>query len=98
MLEQGIAVPSFSPLVFPMVLIKKKHGSTRFCIDCRKLNDVTTMDAIHLLQMDYFLVALLDAHWFSTLNLQTGFWQVPVNPNHQQKMAFSTSGSQLYKL
>lgn len=47
--------------------------------------------------MDDSLNALLDAKWFSTLNLQSGYWQVSVHPRHQVKTAFSTSGRHLYE-
>ena len=73
MLEQGIVRPSSSPWASPVVIVKRKDGTLRFCIDFRKLNDVTIKDAHPLPRIDYTLEALKGAKYFSTLDLKSGY-------------------------
>lgn len=94
MLQQGIARPFSSPWSSLVVLVQKKDGTTCFCIDYHCLNDARIKDATTLLWMDDSLDALLGGRWYSTLDLQSGYWQVPVHPSYQAKTAFSTSGGQ----
>ena len=68
----------------------------RFCIDFRKLNDVTVKDAHPLPRIDDTLKALKGAKIFSTLDLKSGYWQVPINEERKSKTAFRTSAGQLY--
>ena len=65
MLGKGISEPSNSPLAAPIVLVTKRDGTTRFCVDYRKLNDVTVKDAYPLPRVDEYLDALAGAKWFS---------------------------------
>ena len=71
-LEQEIVRPSCSPWASPVVMEKKKDGTLRFCIDFRKLNDVTVKDAHPLPRIDDTLEALKGAKIFSTLDLKFG--------------------------
>ena len=90
MLERGVVEPSTSPWASPIVLVRKKDGSTRFCIDYHKLNDVTRKDAYPLPRIDATLDTLHGSQWFSTLDLLSGYWQVEVDEADRQKTAFCT--------
>ena len=90
MLHQGVIRESNSPWSSPVVMVKKKDGSWRFCIDFRKLNERTEKDAYPLPRIDETLEALAGSRFFSTLDLASGYWQVEVEENDRGKTAFST--------
>ena len=90
MIKNGVVTPSTSPWSSPIVLVKKKDGTTRFCVDYRKLNDVTRKDAYPLPRIDATLDALGGAGYFSTMDLASGYWQVEVDPSDREKTAFAT--------
>ena len=73
-----------------MVLVRKKSGELRFCIDFRKLNEVTKKDAYPLPRIDGCLDALEGSRYFSTLDLASGYWQVAMDPEDAEKTAFVT--------
>ena len=70
--------------------MRKKDGTTRFCVDYRKVNDVTIKDAYPLPRVDDTLDTLAGSVWFSTLDLKSGYWQVKVAPEDREKTAFCT--------
>ena len=90
LLKHGIIEESSSPWASPIVLVQKKDGSFRFCVDYRKLNSVTKKDSYPLPRIDNSLETLADSKWFSTLDLRSGYWQVGVDPHDKEKTAFST--------
>ena len=96
MLDQDIIESSKSPWSSPVVLVRKKDGSFRFCVDYRRLNAVTCKDAHPLPRVDDCLDALSGAKVFSTLDCASGYWQVELRPEDREKTAFST-GENLYQ-
>ena len=90
MLTEGIVVPSESPWSSPVVMVTKKDGTCRFCIDYRRLNGVTRKNAYPLPRIDESLDSLGGNQWFCTLDLQSGYWQIGMHPDHRAKTAFTT--------
>ncbi|GBN26385.1 Retrovirus-related Pol polyprotein from transposon 297 [Araneus ventricosus] len=90
MVDNGIIEESSGPWASPIVLVKKKDGSTRFCVDYRKLNKITIKDSYPLPRIDDTLDALNGNQWFSTLDLKSGYWQVEIQPEDKEKTAFTT--------
>ena len=89
-MEKDVIQPSVSPWASSIVLVQKKGGSTRFCVDYRKVNAVTRKDAYPLPRIDDALDTLAGSKPFSTLDLISGYWQVEMNSDDQEKTAFCT--------
>ena len=97
MLSSGIIHPSNSPWASPVIMVKKKDDSLRFCVDFRQHNAATVKDAHPIPCIDDLLDALHGARWFSTLNLKSGYWQIPIQEQNKEKTAFRTSSDQLFE-
>ncbi len=89
-LKAGVIRESSSPWASPMVYVLKKDGTIRPCVDYRKLNDVTLKDAYPLPRINDCLDSLGNANFLSTLDLQSGYWQVRVREEDKPKTAFVT--------
>ncbi len=80
MKRSGIIEPSFSSWSSPVTLVPKKDGTTRFCVDYRKLHEVTRKDSYPLPRIDDIFDVFYGAKWFYTLDLKSGYWRVEVSP------------------
>ena len=90
LLENEIIEHSTSPWSSPVVLVKKKDGTTRFCVDYRRLNQITTKDAFPLPRIDDIYDQLTRATYFSKFDFKSGYFQVPLDKADRPKTAFST--------
>ena len=90
MQKQGIIQKSTSPWASPIVLVRKKNGKVRPCIDYRRLNAVTTPDAFPLPRVQDCLDAVRGSVYFSTFHITSGYHQVPVKKTDIPKTAFIT--------
>ena len=97
MAEKGLIEPSHSAWSAPAVLVPKRDGTTWFCIDYRRLNQLTIPDSHPLPRIDDTLDALGGSCWFSTLDLKSGFHQVSIAEEDRPKTAFSIPGSGLWQ-
>ena len=97
MLDAGVIWPSNSPWCNAVVLVRKKDGSLRFCIDCRKLNALTVKDSHPLPCICETLEGLAGAAHYSTFDMNSGFWQVPMDEESKQYTAFTLGSMGLYE-
>ena len=97
MLDAGVIWPSNSPWCNAVVLVRKKDGSLRFCIDFRKLNFLTVKDSHLLPCICETLESLTGAAHYSTFNMNSGFWQVPMDEEFKQYTAFTLGSMGLYE-
>ncbi|XP_040262454.1 uncharacterized protein LOC120978250, partial [Bufo bufo] len=90
MLRLGVIEPSESPWASPVVLVPKKDGTTRFCVDYRRLNDKTVTDAYPMPRMDELLDRISAGKYLTTIDLCKGYWQIPLAEDAIPKSAFIT--------
>ena len=90
MLNSGVIRESSSPWSSPLVLVRKKDGTTRICVDYRRLNSQTIPDAYALPRIEEGLDLLRGAKWFSTIDLKSGYWQLAMAEEDIPKTAFAT--------
>jgi hypothetical protein len=88
MLTHRIISKSNSPLASPVVIVKKKDGSNRFCVDYRKLNNITIKDNYPIPLIEETLDTLKGAKFFTSLDLASGYWQIGLGNLAKQKTAF----------
>jgi len=89
-LDLGLLRPSTSPWASPVLMIRKPDGGIRFCIDYRRLNDVTIKDCYPMPLIDDILDVLGNAKMFSTMDIASGYWNVPMDPDSVEKTAFTS--------
>ncbi|CAF1461519.1 unnamed protein product [Didymodactylos carnosus] len=90
LLKDGIIRPPNSPWSSPVVIVKKKDGSPRFCVDYRKINLITQKDVYPLPRMDDIMEQMAGSKWYSKLDMKSGYFQVPISESDKKKTAFST--------
>ncbi|KAH7699215.1 gagpol and env protein precursor, partial [Aphelenchoides avenae] len=96
MLEQyrqmGVIKPSRSDWSSPVVLVRKKDGSIRMCVDYRRLNKVIKLSQYPMPNINVMLQSLVGKKFFTTCDLHSGYWQIPLSPKAKELTAFSTLG------
>ena len=89
MLDSEVIRRSKSPWSFPVVIVDKKDGSKRFCVDFRRLNKITKKNSYPLPLIDDILALLGKAKLFTSLDLKSGYWQVAMEEKDKEKTAFA---------
>ena len=90
LLSLGIIQRSTSSYASPVVMVRKKDGTVRFCIDFRKLNRVVIFDPEPMPNPEHLFVELAHDHYFTKIDLTKGYYQIPMSLNARDKTAFVT--------
>lgn len=90
MVRMGIAEPSDSAYASPVVIVRKKDGSVRFCVDYRKLNAVTIFDPEPIPNIEDLMSTICEGRYFTKIDLTKGYWQIPMAERDKHKTAFVT--------
>jgi len=96
LLRNDCIEPSRSPHSAPIVLVGKKSGDMRLCVDFRQLNAHSEPDAYPLPRITHILERLPHAKYISTLDLKSGYWQIPVAKASRECTDFTVPGRGLY--
>jgi DNA-binding NtrC family response regulator len=95
--DRGLIERSSSPWSSQVVMVQKKDGSWRMCVDYRKLNEKTVKDVYPLTRIDENLDTLEGAEWYTSLDLDMAYHQVPMMDEDKEKTAFATPRGGLYQ-
>jgi hypothetical protein len=90
----GVIEPASSPYNAPVVLVRKREGEVRFCVDYRQLNDITVFDAEPLPDTEHLFSTLGEARYFTKIDLSKGYWQIPIREDIRPLTAFTTPAGQ----
>ena len=90
MLPSGVIQPSMTPWALPIVLVEKKDGGVRFCVDFLKLNQVVRFDAYPMPLIEEVIESIGTSAVVTPLDLASGYWQIPMDPKSCDKTAFTT--------
>ena len=90
LLEKGLIQPSTSPYGAPVLMVPKPDGTWRVCVDYRMLNKLTIKNQYPLPRIDDLLDKLHGAIVFTSIDLQSGYFQIPIAPEDIPKTAFTT--------
>ncbi|UYV68881.1 K02A2.6-like [Cordylochernes scorpioides] len=91
MLQEGVIRASSGPWAFPVILVRKRDGNWRFCVDYRKLNSITVKDVYPIPRIDDVMDTLQGSRYFTAIDLRSGYWQVEIEEQDKKKTAFTTS-------
>ena len=97
LLAAGVIRPSKSPYSSNVVLVRKKNGKLRLCVDYRQLNNITVKDSFALPRMDEIFDCLHDAKYFSTIDMKSGYHQIEVEESHKERTAFTIESIGFYE-
>ena len=97
MFAEGVIEPSQSDWASPIVLVRKKDGFIRLCVDYMKLNAQSKVDAYPMPRIEDILDRVVKANFITTLDLARGYWQVPVADEERHKTVFTSSPFGLYQ-
>lgn len=97
MLSLGVVQKSTSAWSSPILMVPKKDGSRRFCVDFRKINQVTEKDAYPLPYISNTLDKLRNAHYLTSLDIKAAYWQIPLHPDSRQYTAFTVPNRGLFE-
>ncbi|KAL7725468.1 hypothetical protein ACLKA6_017759 [Drosophila palustris] len=97
LLAKGCIEPSNSPHSAPIVMVKKKTGKWRLCVDFRQLNSMSVKDAYPLPRVHHILDQLREAHYITSLDLKDGYWQIPMEKASRPLTAFTVPGRGLFQ-
>jgi len=97
LLEKGCIEPSRSPYSSPIVMVRKKTGQWRLCVDFRQINARSVKDAYPMPMINYILYQLREEKYISSLDLKDGYWQIPLEEGSRQDTAFTVPGKGLFQ-